>query len=181
MTISVTESKLFEYVRAFLLEVIGDPATPVIRSQGNRVAPPKAPLWLVMTGRSRVALSTTTEDWDQQPGPDPTALTHTHKVRANIQLDVYGETSADVASTVSALFRTPYAADFFAAKSAAVAPLYATDGQQMPLISGEEQYISRWTMELALQANLDVSTNQDFLDSVQVEPVNVDVAYPPGA
>lgn len=180
MNVDLTEAQVFAQLRAFLLQVL--PAgTEVIRTQVNRVAPPKSALWVAMTARSRQTLATTIDTWDQNSQVDPTTLQHLHKVQLNIQLDFYGETSADAASTVAALFRTTYCVDFFTATGFPLAPLYATDGNQMPLISGEEQYISRWTNEVALQANLTVSTNQDYMDSVAVDLVNVEVVYPPGA
>ena len=176
----LTESQILAAVRGFLLPLMPG-GSEVIRTQNNRAPPPKAPNWIAMTPRSRVRLATNIDSWDTTAHPAPTVQSYQQKVELKIQLDVYGGLSADIATAISTLWRDDYACQYFLAISEDLAPLYATDGQQMPLISGEEQYVSRWTMELSLQANLDVSTTQDFATNLAVTVIEVDAAYPPGA
>lgn len=177
MSPSVTEKQLFALVRKFLLALDPCPGFEVIRAQENRVAMPKAPLFVQLTPKSRVPLSTTQELPDYQ-NPDASTLTFLHKPRVNIQADIFGEGSADFATIVAGILRTPWAASWFAAENSAIAPLFATEGQQMPLTTSEQQYKSRWTQELAFQVNARFLTNQDYMATVQPKVINVEATYP---
>lgn len=177
--VSVTDVKIFTALRTFLLTVV-DPAVEVIRTQANRTPLPKGPNWIAMTPVFRSRLEKGVDTWDYTD-PAAAVMTVTQNTKVEIQLDVYGPLSPDIAAVVSALLNDTYACDYFAAQELPLAPLYATDGRQMPLVNGEEQYEQRWTMTLALQANLAVSTPQDFADTLTVGLINVDVEYPPGA
>lgn len=174
-----TESDVLAVLRAFLLANL--PAgTEVIRTQANKVPAPKSPNWVAMTPMGRDRLATNINTWDATLNP-PVATDHMQKVKLRIGLDFYGASGADFATTISTLWRDDYAYQYFQNVDTDLAPLDATDGQQLPLISGEEQWVERWRNELSLQANLDVSTNQDFMATVTVGLINVDAAYPPGA
>lgn len=70
--------------------------------------------------------------------------------RIDIQVDFYGSNSGDLCAAVKTVYRTSYAVAQF---PAGIAPLYCTDGRQMPLITGEQQYDSRWTLTASLQYN----------------------------
>jgi hypothetical protein len=176
---AATESQIVANVRAFLLANTPD-GTEVIRAQVNKVPSPKAVSWIAMTPTARPRLATNIDTWDVT-ATNPTTTNKQQKVDVVIQLDVYGDSAADIATKIATLWRDDYAFQYFQALDTDQSPLYSDDPQQMPLISGEEQYVSRWTFKLHLQANLDVSTNQDFMATVDVSLIDVDVVYPPGA
>lgn len=99
-----------------------------------------------------------------------------------IQLDVHGPNSTDNCQIISTLFRDGYGYDFFAQQPADMAPLYTDDGRQMPFINGENQYEDRWVMNVYMQANIAVSTGQQFADILTLEGViDVDATFPAGA
>lgn len=95
------------------------------------------------------------------------------------QVDVYGPNAADNAQIVMAAWRDPYAFEFMQALNSAVAPHYADDPKQVPVIYGEEQYEDRWIVEAKLQANQTVALPQQFAGVVQVTPKEVEVVFPP--
>lgn len=93
-------------------------------------------------------------------------------VEATWQLDFHsaGGTAGDMASTVSTLFRDPFAADQFASQDPnyGVVPLYADDPRQMPFVNDQQQYEWRWIVEAVMQANAVVSVPQQYADDVEV-------------
>jgi hypothetical protein len=105
----------------------------------------------------------------------PTELTY--------QLDVHSNdvsTAADMAQTITTAFRDSYAVDFFTAQNPNVVPLYADEGRQIPFISGEEQYETRWIIEAHLQVNAALTNlPQQFAGALSVGLVDVNAAYPP--
>jgi hypothetical protein len=95
-----------------------------------------------------------------------------------IQIDCYGQLASDRAQTIASLLRDSYAVDQFAAQGFDIAPLYAGDAQQMPLIDGEEQYEERWTFDAVLQFNPVITLPEDTADTLSAGIINVDSTYP---
>lgn len=95
------------------------------------------------------------------------------------QVDVYGPNSADNAQVVTTLFRDAYATQFFEAASPEVSPLHADDPRQVPFLDENDQIETRWIVEARLQANQSLKIAQQFADTLSVETVSVDEAYPP--
>lgn len=104
------------------------------------------------------------------------------EVEVVVQLDFHSAdlaTAGNKAQTVATLFRDAYACDVIGAANAAVSPLFAEDPRQSPFISGEQQYETRWTVDVHLQANQTVSgIPQQFAAAAVVEVVSVDAEYP---
>lgn len=96
-----------------------------------------------------------------------------------VQMDVHGPASADNAQVISTLMRDAYAVEQFAGQPSEVVPLYADDPKQGPFVNAEQQYENRWIVEAMLQVNPVVSVPQQFADSVTVEVISVEAAYPP--
>ena len=88
--------------------------------------------------------------------------------------------SSDMAQTVATLFRDPYATEFFSALTPPidVAPLYVDDPRQMPFMNAEQQFETRWIVDVHLEANQVVSVGQQYADSVDIGLVSVTAAYP---
>ena len=104
-------------------------------------------------------------------------ITQPNKV--SIQLDVHGPASTDNMQIIVTLFRDDYAAQAFAASGYDIAPLFVTEPHQAAFINGEQQYETRWAMDVNLQVNPVLSIPQQYADAATVVLVNVDAAYPP--
>ena len=169
--ISITRKMIFDTLRAFLIEL----ATPqrVIRTPVNRAAMPKD-AYVAMTPGATFPLATPTVTVD---GSGNRSVKRSSQF--NCQIDCYGPDSGDLAELITMLFREQYAVEKFAASGLEIAPLYASDARQMPLVTGEEQYLERWTFELSLQFNPIVSTVQQSANMLSVGIISVDEAYPP--
>ncbi|MDR9839456.1 phage neck terminator protein [Herbaspirillum huttiense] len=174
-TISITEEHLFTALRDFIVSLV-DPNLPVIRGLQNRVPTPEGG-FVAMSPLFSQGLATTVQTYD---GVADTQTNQQSK-QWTAQIDCYGESANDTAAILSAMVRTPYAADRFAAGGLGIQPLYASEPRQLAFVTGESEYQERWTFELSLQYNPQVVVPQEFADTVTVGLINVDVQYPPGA
>lgn len=165
---TVTETDVFTALRAFILTLVG---CEVIRGQVNQAAMPVGD-FIVLTALGSEPLETNT---DQYTATTKTILRPT---QWRMQVDCYGAVAGDRAQTIASLLRDNVACDSFAASGFDIAPLYAGDAKQMPLITGEEQFLERWTFEAVLQTNPVVTVAVDTADILSISITNVPVQYP---
>lgn len=165
--LSLTEEQILTGLRAFLLDVL--PAgTEVVQGQDNRVPMPAARNFVVMTPAMRVQLSqTTTQYFPADAEKEVGRSTSMH-----FQLDTYGPDAADYVQIITTLFRDSYGVDFLAPYG--IAPLYCDDGQQLPLVTGEQQWLQRWMMRGILQTNLNVRVPMQFADTLDAAVIEAD-------
>lgn len=167
MSPDITEDAVMTTLRSFLLGIL--PAgMEVVQGQQNRVPQVVGPDYVVFTPIRREFLSST----NRTNRPVDGAVDVSRSTSATFQLDVYGPNSTDNAVTIATLFRDDYGCRAMAGTG--VQPLHCDNGQQMPLINGEEQYEARWTLQAVLQVNPSVSTPMQFADSVAVTFVEAD-------
>lgn len=100
---------------------------------------------------------------------------------AVVQLDFHSDDTdaATLAALISTLMRDPWAVAYFVENFPLVSPLFADDPAQRPFINAEQQYEWRWVLEAHFQVNFTTSVPQQYADSVSVDVVSVDAAYPP--
>lgn len=157
-TSSITVDQVIDALKAFLAPFM--PGAQIVRAQVNRVALPSNPC-AVLTELLQVDLSVPATDYQ------PTANTATiyGPSRIDVQIDFYGAQAGEFCKTVKTAFRSHWG---FAHFPANIRPLYTSDGVQSPLLTGEQQYESRWTLTASMQYNPTVTVPQEFAD----------VAYP---
>jgi len=165
---SVNELDIFTTLRAFILTLVG---CEVIRGQVNRVAMPVGD-FIALTPISQVPLETNTDTYTT------TSKSVERPIRYTIQVDCYGVLAGDRASTIAAMLRDNYAVDQFALLGFDMAPLYAEDAHQMPLVDGEDQYTERWTFIAALQINPVITVPESTAGTLTAGIINVDATYP---
>lgn len=150
--------------------------TPVIQGPINRAAQPAVD-HVIITPTHRRRLRTNVEvDVDPYPLPDPGSVQIETGTEMRVQVDFYGAQSADWAATFVAIWRSEYAVQHLAPECA---PLYADDARMIPLVTGEDQYLERWTVSAMLQYNPVTTTPQQFAGAAEVTVINVDERYPP--
>jgi hypothetical protein len=173
---SITVDAVIDALKAFLLPFIPDGQNKIVRGQVNRAAQPADPC-IVMTELLTVDLSRPRTDYQPPTDPIPAigAATLHGPARIDVQLDFYGELSSDYCKAVKNAFCTMWAASQFPKN---IQPLYASDGVQSPMVSGEAQWQSRWTLTVSLQYNPVTTVPQDFADELAVhETIAADVNY----
>lgn len=157
-------------VRAFLLSVVPT-GIPVLRGPINRAAQPASD-HIIFTPLFQKRLRTNLHVDD--PDYDTTAMEQGTEV--HIQFDFYGQSAADAAAAASTAWRDQYAVDILSPEAV---PLYTDVARMVPLVTGEEQFLERFTLTALLQWNPVVTVPQQFAEAANVELVNVDVEYPP--
>ena len=98
-----------------------------------------------------------------------------------IQLDVHSASdgsSTDMAQVIATLMRDDRATTYFADAGLDGAPFYADDPVQMPFLNGEQQYETRYVVDVHIQANQALGLPQQFADQAVVNVIDVDAAYP---
>jgi hypothetical protein len=156
-TVTITDDAIMTALRTFLLGCVPN-GVEVFQSQDNRVPMPAAANFIIMTPSGRERMSTNNDTYLIASAPDH--MSRGHSTAMVVQLDIYGPAGADYAQIIATLFRDDYACQLMDA--AGIAPLFATDGQQMPLVTAEKQYLDRWTMKVTLGGSPIVSTPQNF-------------------
>lgn len=116
---------------------------PIVRGQQNRTPPPITG-YVVLTEIHSSDLETPTANYTDA------SLTLSTSTQIEIQADFYGPASGDQIRAIKSVFRSIYATAQFPSN---IQPLYCSDGNQSPLVTGEEQYEQRWTMSVSLQYN----------------------------
>lgn len=87
--------------------------------------------------------------------------------------------SADMAQTISTMLRDQYAVDFFNAQPYDVWPIHADVPRQAPFVNAENQYETRYIVEVHLQANQIISgVGQQAFDIVEVDLIAVETIKP---
>ncbi len=132
----------------------------VIRAQVNRTSMPQGN-FVVLTELFSVDLSIPREDFDSLSD----SIDLTGPTRIDVQIDFYGENCGDYCKAVQTAFRTPFAYNNFPNN---IKPLYTSDGIQAPLINGQQQWQSRWTLTVSLQYNPVVEIPQDSATALDV-------------
>lgn len=166
---SILEKQVFSALRAVLLTIVD---CAVIRTPVNRAAMPKGD-FIALSPGDTIALSTNVSLYTD------TTKTTTRPSQFTIQLDCYGTGASDRATAISILLRDEYAYEAFAAISSGIQTLYATDPTQMPLVTGEEQYMERWMFKSLLQFNPAVTTPQQSADELSVDLIEANRRYGP--
>ena len=153
-TSSINVDQVIDALADFLAPFV--PGAQVVRAQVNRVAMPSNP-GVVLTEMLQVDLSVPATEYQ----PDAGTATIEGPTRVDIQIDFYGEQAGEFCKTVKTAFRSHWGFSHFPAN---IKPLYTSDGIQAPLVTGEQQYESRWTLTASLQYNPIVTVPQDFAD-----------------
>ena len=129
----------------------------VTRAQVNRVPFPEVP--------NAVLTELLTVDIDLPYGTYELASSSLSTIhgpqRIDIQIDVYGALAGEIITAIKTAFRSEWAASQF---PESIKPLYTDDGIQAPLVTGEQQYESRWTLKASLQYNPTMTVPQQFAD-----------------
>ena len=174
-TVDITQQDVFKKLRAFILAQIALDAAHVVQGLDNRVAMPKGE-FIAMTPLFFNRLSTNVSVYDNPVHIADLGAKHTQQaVDFAVQIDCYGPHSQEWAIVLSTLLRDVVGCDELAPE---VSPLFADDPRQIPLVTGEEQYLQRWAVTANLQYNPIVTTAQDFFDTAEVVLKDVDVYYP---
>lgn len=166
-TTSITVDNVIDALADFLRPFVD--GADIIRAQVNRVPMPSLPC-VVLTELFHVDLRVPSQEYDALNKKVDLSASN----RIDIQVDFYGDSAGDYCRSVETAFRTMWGFDAF---PAGIKPLYTSDGIQSQSISGEQQYVSRWTLTVSMQYNPIVSVPQQFADKLAATTIAADVLY----
>jgi len=166
--ISINEDQALTVLGDFIATVV---SCPIVRAQVNRVPMPKGDC-ILMTQKSIAALSTNVKT------NTATVQYILRPVQFTVQIDCYGDLSMSRATVISALLRDSTATDFFDKSGYDMQTLYAGDPIQLPLITGEKQYLERWTFDANLQLNTVINLTTQTANTLTVGLINVEATFP---
>ena len=178
---SVTPQKqdVEQALRGLIQGIVGGtPPIEIVLGLGNRVPMPKNG-FIAMTAIGSYRLETNQDtdiDGFYAVPPAPGITQALQATRLDLQIDFYGKYSNSWATMFGTLFRDDYSCEIL---GSVCQPLYADDPRMIPLISGEDQYLERWSVDCAIQYNPVTTTAQSFSASINIVPINVYVADHP--
>lgn len=155
---SVTVDNVMDAIKEFVLLFMPipakgcDPRGQVVRAEQNRVPLPPAPC-AVLTELFGDEMNVPYDVFD---GIEQ-ITTINASTKIDVQVDFYGEIGGDIMKAVKQAFRTEWGWLQFPAN---IKPMYTDNGRQMPLTTGEDQYLRRWTLTASLQYNPAVTVPQ---------------------
>ena len=163
---------------ALLIDVL--PAgVPPIQAPVNRAAQPKGPhvvMTLLFDGRLRTVVTTYRRP-APLPAPNDGFADMEQGTEIHVQLDYYGGVGVSPAAphawskAFQTAFNDEYAVDALAPEAA---PLYIDDARMIPLITGEEQYLVRWSQTARLQYNPVTTKPAQFAEQLSVTAIDVE-------
>lgn len=167
---SILVDAVIEALAAFFAPFVGNAIgnttspVPIVRAQVNRVPMP-------ITGfvelRDLLQKDLSTPVQRQNPSTDPTLQQATidTPTQIDVQVDVYGPNAGDWTRAILAVFRSEYSPDQF---PVGIAPLFCSDGHQLPLVTGEEQYLNRYVFTASLEYNPTVIIPQQSATALEL-------------
>lgn len=170
VTIDIIDQDVFRAFVTFFQTFIPS-NVEIIQQQDNRVPMPKG-AFIAMNNNGMDRLSFNVDSYDALTQGKFMLSSFTYEV----QLDFYGPISQSWAAETVTLFRDEYATEIFPAN---IQPLYADDPIQIPLVSGESQYIQRWRLAARVQYKPTVSTIQQSTLAVDIGLAPIDQTFKP--
>jgi hypothetical protein len=146
------------------------PDAQIVRGQTNRAPQPRNPC-VILTEIGLTDLQVPSAFTD--PSDQETVLAGPQRI--TVQIDFYGALAGEWCSTAKQVLRSAYG---FENMPIDIKPLYTDDGRQAPLVSGEQQYETRWILTAALQYNPVATVPQPTATALQIdEIVAADINY----
>lgn len=177
LVVSPVQQDVYAVLQPFIATVTGLDPSVIIQGLPNRVGmPPASPGFVTMQATRMPRIATDVDDWDQTSDIVPEATSIEQSTEIVMQLDCYGADSGDWAVMLCALLRDEFGC---AALAPTCQPLYTDDPLLAPLEDSEDQYEQRWTVISHLQYNPVITAPMQFADTLTIDVINVDEAYPP--
>ena len=87
--------------------------------------------------------------------------------RINVQIDFYGDFAFDRANDIINISRTEYLCSFL--KPYGIQPIACDDAKHLTGISGEREWVERWTVDFEIDYRDAVSDSQDWFNTAELE------------
>ena len=156
MNTSITNKQVFVALGNFLKSMF---SCDVIIGEVNLVSMPQGS-FILMNDVGKRRLSTNAHSYSSEGEMSVSTATE-----YRIQLDFYGADSGDMCQSFISLANDLYAYESFPER---IKPLYTSEPMQIPLVTGEENFLEQWTTEIHLQINPTVTVPVTLIDELSV-------------
>ena len=93
--------------------------------------------------------------------------------RCEVQIDFYGNLAFDRACDIVNISRTEFLCEFLSKYN--IQPIFVDEAQNLTGISGEKEYVERWTVRLEIDYRDAVSVNQDSFNTASLNIIRTEL------
>ena len=154
-------------IREMLKKFTDCPADNIICSYNNRVPLPTDNNYIIFTLLNPFRYGTPHETMGRQTVQVPNPKWHSKQYyRLTVQIDFYGDFAFDRANDIINISRTEHLCDFL--RKYGFLPIACDDAKNLTGISGEKEYVERWSVDLEIDYCDAVSDNQDWFNTAEL-------------
>lgn len=134
--------------------------THILGAYNNRVPLPSDNDYIIFTVLNPFRYGTPREETTTR------GWTSYQDYRIIVQIDFYGEFAFDRANDIINISRTAHLCEFL--KEYGIQPIACDDAKNLTGISGEKEYVQRWSVDLELDYRDAVSDNEDWFNTAEL-------------
>lgn len=157
----MTEDNIYVAIEAALTQLTDVVSNNVLRAYpSQRVNLPPSNNYIIMTFTGDLRLSTPSARWTDD------TYTINQNRQGSVQIDFFGSKAKQWADAIVDSARSVILCDLLEAYG--IQPLYCDDARNTTIISGEKQYVPRWTVQLEITYNTSLSVPVDTFSEAQL-------------
>lgn len=175
--VSPSEDQIFDTLYAFIADLFDPSLASQIVKAGQNFTPTPLGTYAIIQRGVKVRQDQALRSYTLNPGSTTVGMQNVSRgTQYAYQVNTYGPAAPDWADTIAIAWRSMWGADYFASGfdsagnplTAAIAPLFADEPQEMNILNAEMQYEQSSMCRLYLQANQTVSLVQGFFSTAPV-------------
>lgn len=156
-----TKKDIQKAIKAMLLQFTDCPNEKILGAYNNRVPLPEDNDYIIFTLLNPQRIGTPIVDFNYEQGN----ISY-QDFRLQVQIDFYGQFAFDRANDIINISRTEFLAEFLAEYG--VQPTYCDDGNNLTGVSGEKEYVERWTVNFEIDYRDAVISSQDGFNTAKL-------------
>lgn len=167
MTTTPTLKQNIQYgIREMLKEYTDCPANNILCGYNNHVPLPADNNYIIFTILNPVRYGTPRVSYSHNANNMKGNFTSVQTFRVIVQIDFYGQFAFDRANDIINISRTEVLCDML--KKYNIQPIATDNAKNLTGVSGEKEYVERWSVDLELDYQDAVTGKQDWLDTAEL-------------
>lgn len=154
-------------IREMLKKFTDCPADRIVCGYNNGVPLPSDNNYIIFTILNPVRYGTPLETMQKQTQITPNPKWQSEQsFRLTVQIDFYGDFAFDRANDIINVSRTIYLSDFL--RNYGFLPIACDDAKNLTGVSGEKNYVERWSVDFEIDYCDAVSSGQDWFNTAEL-------------
>ena len=149
-------------IRDMLIHYTDCPKENILAGYNNKVQLPSDNNYIIFTVLGQTRIGTPIVEF----GSGVSKNTSYQDFRVDVQIDFYGQFAFDRANDIINISRTLFLCDLMAPYG--IQPIECDEAQNLTGVSGEKEYVERWTVTMSVDYRDAVSDNQDGFNTAQL-------------